>query len=162
MIVVAALEYVRVPALAKVGHRVVGVEVIALGTQSVNQVERQGLLADLHGSQRRRHPTHNLVADDQLGQRATQPRLQVAQVVNQVRAAQRFDHQCQRRLGRRLLIYELGLAAAADAKHRQPVMLGQRMGHASGVGRAVGADHGAHIQAFTTPTGDDVGSPLPL
>ncbi len=107
-------------------------------------------------------PAHHLVADHQLRQRAAQPRLQVAQVVNDVGPAQRLDHQHEGRLGRGLLVNQFGLGATAQAEYRQAVVLAQGVGHAPGVGRAIGADHGPHVQTLAAPARRDKGRSLAL
>ena len=83
---------------------VLRVEELSTGPHFIIQIQGQRLVVDLNIPNEVLDPRDDLLADDDLGQRARQTRLQVTQIVNDVPADKNIHHQRQGRFDASLLI----------------------------------------------------------
>ena len=72
VVMVLAVDEVRILALPEVGQRVFAVQVLPVGADLVDQVHRQGRVAYVYALQAVLDPAQDLVADNQLSQGVTQ------------------------------------------------------------------------------------------
>ncbi len=93
-------------------ERVVDLEVGAVDAVGLDEVERQRLVGDVDRAHEGVDPAGQLVADRQLDERAGQARLQVAAVVDEMAARERVGEHRHAGLRGRLLVHDLGVAAA--------------------------------------------------
>ena len=126
-------------------------QVLTVGTDIVDEIQCQGLVAGVEGRLDVAQPGDDLVADGELGQRAGEPRLEVAEVVDDVGAGQRLDGQGESRLGGGLLVDGFGVGRPGQREAGQADVAAEGDGGGALVGAGVAVDHGLHVETAAAP-----------
>ncbi len=143
------VEQVGLPEAAVAAARHGARQMVAAGTGEHDLVEGQRLVVDGQLLAEGAGVAGELVAEHEGLVGALQPRLEVADVVQQRRPAELAEDGAHGRLGRRLLVEELAVGVAGVGPARQAVPARQvdarlvAQGHAR---RPVRFDHGAHVE----------------
>ncbi len=142
--------------------RMSGAQEVAARSDFVDGVEGQRFGAQIEWRQDPPHTFDDLVADHHHLQRAGQPRLDVADVVHQVGAAQHRSECPDSTLGTGLRIRELRVRAAGESPGRKVVVVAPELGHdhavANELGTEIGGDAGLHVERSGARAVEDGGA----
>ena len=150
----ALVGQLGVKGLSEMAHGMLVGEIVARGPQFLVDVQGEGFLVDRHAPGGSTQPADGVVGDDLQLQRALQPGIHKADIVDDVGPMQQGRHQAHRDLHAALLVEHFGVGGAAQAKDGQVIVLAHLGGHALLVGQDIVADHSLQVVGATVPAGD--------